>query len=213
MFLIRQVLVTVFPAPTCVQSASVTSLTKMDSSPLCAAGSAVAGGPTTGHETVASEFAPDGFRSCPGGSFEPWPKTTAQTTIAPSVTAAPAAASGGPSRLRFRFAASGTASRVASTALLGCVVSADTTSPVIQPSGRTLAAGCPEVPVGCGGTSTGLAGCGGTSTTGLPPVVTDRTTRFAASQRSRYSAGSPPHALTNSTVVDQLGSRFPFVAS
>jgi hypothetical protein len=45
------------------------------------------------------------------------------------------------------------------------------------------------------------------------PALADLTDWFALSQRSRYAAGSAPHALTNSTVVSQLGSRLPFVAS
>src|SRR5207249_3635384 len=51
------------------------------------------------------------------------------------------------------------------------------------------------------------------ATVAAPPALAALTVRFAFSQRSRYAAGSAPHALTNSTVVPQLGSLLPFVAS
>lgn len=59
-----------------------------------------------------------------------------------------------------------------------------------------------------GGRSTAVPG-----TVSAAPAIADLTTRFASSQRSRYAAGSAPHALTNSTVVPQLGSLCPFAAS
>src|SRR4051812_8649952 len=54
-----------------------------------------------------------------------------------------------------------------------------------------------------GGPNVGISSAGSSAGSLRPGGLTDRTACSACSQRSRYSPGSAPHALTNSTVVAQ----------